>query len=408
MQNSKIFKVNNENIKFKALQAFYWSGFSFYQMFFVYYLTVDRGYQNASVGFILSIGAFITLIGQTMWGVVADKLQNIKIVAIILFASSTILISTYPLYPTLLTVGIVTCLIMFFDPSIPPILDSWTSQYVEEKKTTNYGAIRLWGSASFAVVATIVGRVSLLTGVGRIFHFHAIFAVLAIITSLLIKYSATHKAKAKVLRNLRDLVKNRNYVFFIFCATIVFASFRMSLTFLPSLIVQTGGDQSDLSIAWVIAAISEVIVFSFADKVIKRFKPLKTCLFAFGVFTLRIVIFYYATSHIWILSSQMLQGLSFGLFLPASITFINAISKTDVKTSALTLAAAIYTSVSGIISSYIGGLIIDQYGLGRMYVVGIAANLITIAAFVLYFIIIAPKHDELITPGSAYKTDFPK
>ncbi len=80
---------------------------------------------------------------------------------------------------------------------------------------------------------------------------------------------------------------------------------------------------------------------------------------------------------------QLLQGPSFALFMNGTVYYIDEMAPEELKATAQTFATSMYFGVSGIVGSYGGGWMIDNYGLKTLYLIGFC---ISIAISVLFFL----------------------
>jgi PPP family 3-phenylpropionic acid transporter len=372
---------------FKAIQALYWGGYILYYVYYVYYLNTVRGFRSSEIGIIVSITAFITLISQGFWGYVCDRVRNMKAVVMLLFLCTTILISTFPLYSNLVSIGVVMALIAFFEPPIPVIVDSWIARYLEDKPLLNYTGIRVWGSVSVALVSIIIGRIALLN-VSYVFHLHILFALLSIYICSRVDFRVHSVEKEpKIRESIPLLLKNHEYIVFVISATLIMTAFRSSSLFLPNKVIEVGGDQGHISLTWTISVMSEIPVLFLGKKWINRFKPFSLFVFSYCMFGMRILLYYLATNVYMVLLSNAFNGVSFGIFLSVVVLYINRIAPERIKTTALTLAAACYSSASVIIGSSLGGFILEKYGLDKVYITGLVMNLAGILVLSAYNIL---------------------
>ena len=371
-------------LTFKVIQSLYWSSFAFYYVYFVYYLHMVRGYSNSSIGMISALAALVTLVSHNFWGYISDKFENIKAVVITLLAVSAILVSTFPLYPNIVAIGLVACLIAFFEPPTSIILDSWIAQYLLYNRKSHYGGIRAWGSISATLAFVLLGRLVMLVSINWVFHMYAIFPLLAIFFCSRIRFTIKSIEKPKILKNIPKLLKNMDYMIFVTCAALIMTSFRAASLFIPNKVIAVGGSQADISIVWVITTLSEVPVLFLGQYLFRKYKVVHLCLFAFCMFFVRILLYFLADNIYMVYASHALNGFTFGIFLPIAVLYITEIAPKEIKTSALTLATACYSGIGTMLGSFIGGLLLDQWGLRWVYGFGMMLSLVGILVFALY------------------------
>ena len=66
---------------------------------------------------------------------------------------------------------------------------------------------------------------------------------------------------------------------------------------------------------------------------------------------------------------QVLQGVTFVIFYTASISYLNRIVPEEWKATGMTLLAVLFFGVSGIVGSFFGGWVFEQFGGSALYLV---------------------------------------
>ncbi len=371
---SKTKEMNRIMLRFSGLEFLFWATCSAYYSFSIVYLN-DRGFSTTAIGTIVAVNSFIIIFAQPFWGMVSDWLQSVKKVFIFCLGVSALMLLFVPLLHWVVWVGIFLALITFFESAMVPLLDSWVISGIKNDRNIAYGSIRLWGSIGFAVIAFLLGKVIDKTSVSIIFPAYSIMALLTILIASRIKIDKP--VHVVPLRDLKvgKLLKNYAYVTYLLFAIILFIPHRASFIFLPLLMESVGGSREQFGLALSVMAVCEVPIFLMAKHIFKVFKPLHLIILSSVFFIARQVIFSIATAPVHIILNQTLQGLGYGLFLMGSVYYIDSLAPDSLKSTAQTLATAIFFGVSGIIGSFGGGWFIDNFGLHTMYQAGILINI---------------------------------
>ena len=87
-----------------------------------------------------------------------------------------------------------------------------------------------------------------------------------------------------------------------------------------------------------------------------------------------------------LIALQLVQGFSYGIFLPASVHYIKRLSPVGMSATFITTATSAYLGISGILGNFLGGLLI---GSRDIYSMLWWSSLITLAGLLIF--IIAPK-----------------
>ncbi|MBZ4665158.1 MFS transporter [Mahella sp.] len=385
--------------RLSTLEAAYWSASACYYAYIVMYLS-QRGYSNSSIGAIMSLTAVISIISPPIWGYVSDRTGAINKVMAACASLTAIAILILPSINQLWAITLIMALIAFTDSPNPPLLDSVVMQNMHRMSNTSYGSIRLWGSVGYAITAYLIGLFMEIYGTGIMFIAYSFFAIFIIkmVLSLpdpdvVIKSEDTASTKAHP--SALSLFTNPNFVLFLIFGSLLFTPHKASFTFLPQLFSSIGGTSAQLGAAWFVSAASEAPILFLGQRLNTRYKPLHIILLSSVFFMARLVIYAFTYAPWLAILNQVLQGLSFGLFLTGTVYYINEIAPDGLKATAQTIATAAYMGISGILGSYLGGVIIDRYEIHAIYKVGIIVQAIAVAGFVLSNMILRHKNADI-------------
>lgn len=180
------------------------------------------------------------------------------------------------------------------------------------------------------------------------------------------------------------LLKNYRYIAFLLFSVIIYIPHKASTSFLPNLLESVGGTKGDVAMAAAFTAFAEVPMFLLNKKLLKKFKPIQLILASSILFLLRQIGYLIVTAPVQVLLIQILNGLSFAMFLNGAVYYIDSLAPNELKATAQTLATSLYVGISGIIASYGGGWIIDHLGLSALYHAGACITLGIIILFMAF------------------------
>ncbi|HZJ82284.1 MAG TPA: MFS transporter, partial [Clostridia bacterium] len=262
---------------------------------------------------------------------------------------------------------------------------------IRDESELSYGNIRLWGSIGFSVFAYIFGILVDKTSINLVFPAFGIMAILVIVITGRIKDEEstdmiTNNIKIKDMK-LGRLLKNYSYITFLIFSMVLYIPHKASYSFLPTLFADLGASPGTLGIASSIMAFSEIPIFLFTRKLLRKFKPVHLILTSSVFFLFRQVAYLTATTSTQIILAQLLHGPSFALFLNGAVYYIDSMAPSELKSTAQTFATALYGGISGIIGSYGGGWVIDNLGIRKLYIIGIYAIIIITLLFIASLVI---------------------
>lgn len=377
--------VNRDTVCFSGLQFFYWAGYCVLFGYLVPFLS-DLGWQNTQIGMILSLTSLVSIIGQPLLGMLCDMKGTIKKVVILsMLISFAICCLLAAISTEFLPLAILLIVFAFFFQSIFPLHGSWVVQAKEIRPDIHFGISRSLGSIGYAVTAVLVGRIYNAYGFSHLFPLLALTIVLSVVFSfgaVDISPPKNH-SKAVTLTDIGDLLKNKRFTVFLTLSTILFIAFKMSTFYIPTLFTEVGGTTADLGISYAVFGISEALVILVSDILIRKFKDTFLIMVSMVFFVLRIGLPSFATTPQLLIAIHWLQGLSYGLFLIASLFFINRVVAPNLINTAQSFSVAVYSGLSSVVAGVLGGYLIDNLGIYYIYRIGGGmAAAITLAFFI--------------------------
>ncbi|MHB1484985.1 MAG: MFS transporter [Saccharofermentanales bacterium] len=384
-----------ENIGFGSLQWFFWSAYCTLFAFLVLYLKT-KNYDEVQIGIIMSAISIASIIGQPFWGHYSDRKNTLRNVLVVCLLVSGLIALLIPLFINSYILIISICLVISFtENSMSSIIDSWTMNSAVKKTWIDYGLTRGMGSLGYAITAVLFGVVLDKFGYGQMFSIHF---TLVLITVGFCFYVEKHNKISPITHSSLEykigvprfsIRESGRFVWFLISSTLVFTGFRAAGTFYPLLLIQKGGDNKALGLSLFIMAVSEVPVLFLSKKLLTKYKDTALITISMFFFILRIFLHITMSSVAGLIAIQLTQGLSFALFLPASVYYIKRISPQGLGSTYLTIASSCYFGVAGIAGNLLGGLLIDNFGIYNMLWWGIA---VTVAG--LFVFVISHNHDS--------------
>ena len=387
-----------ENLRFAAIQWWYWSAFGLLFTFLVAYLEYLH-YSGVQIGFVMGAVSGAAMLGQPFWGIVVDRTDRIGTVVLLLLLVSAVM--ALPLFlagARLVWITLFAALVSFTLQALAPIIDAWTMHYRALVPGVNYGLSRAVGSVGFAVTVAIAGRLYDRFGLRLMFPAYAVAALIAAVfvavngrayRAAMRRIAPAHGAQrarptASVAQSLHQLLRPQVGVFLIICLA-AFSAFRAAQIFLPLLISEVGGTNTDLGFALSVMAISEVPFLVLFALVLRRLRDTDVVLIALALFVVRIATHVFAATPAFVIAIQALQGISFGLFLPASVHYMNRVAPPGTKTLAQTVAAVCTFGLGSTVGSAAGGYLVERLGVRGMYTVASIVMILTVAAYFVLF-----------------------
>jgi PPP family 3-phenylpropionic acid transporter len=119
--------------------------------------------------------------------------------------------------------------------------------------------------------------------------------------------------------------------------------------------------------AFAISAASELPIIAFGGWFLRHLGPPRLIALAILIYALRYMVFSVAPSGLWLLPAQTLHGLSYGVFLMASVTLAHRLAGPAHAATAQGLLTAMSFGFGSIAGSLIGGAFLDRIGTDGLF-----------------------------------------
>lgn len=386
------------NVSYAGIQATYWMVYAVVGSFASVFL-LARGYSNSEIGVILAVANVVAVVLQPMVADFADRSKKISLVGLIELMTIVMLVFMVGLFvfqQKSLALSVIFLMLLAWHTSLQPLINSLNFKLEESGLKINFGVARSMGSLAYSILCAFMGTLVEKHSVS-IMPVSGVVVILMLMASLFATKKMFDKAvAAKTVTgqavqatadkeeveeiNLIDFLK-RNKVFLILNIGVlgIFFSNQVLNNYMIQIVTSVGGDSEDMGRILSIMAFLEIPLMVCAGSLRKKFScELMLKIAAIG-FTVKIALHYVATTVAMIYFAQLFQLISFGLFLPVMVMFINEVmSKGEaVKGQAF---FTMMSTVASIIGSLIGGVILDISGAKMLTLI---ATIITAAGTVI-------------------------
>lgn len=385
-------------IKYAFLQGSFWIGECCMFSFAAVYLQW-RNFSNVQIGLVLSLASVLSILLQPMIAAFADKTKKITLREILLFLMILMFLFTVTLFvlpQSFLLIAGVYVLINALQFTLIPLFNSLAVEYMNQGIPMNYGLARGLGSISFAAMSYGTGIAVNHLGPGILLPVFMVCHCLLILCTYQFKLSpsvlaalpSSGRAGAKDKDSLQvsqDSAPSglfeffaRNKKFSLFLVGVVFLFFAHNLinTYLINIVEKAGGNSANLGVSLSIAAALELpamAAFIFVVKKIKCSTLLKISAFFFLVKT---IIAWLAPNVLMVYVSMAFQMLSYAIYTPASVYYVNSIIDEKDKVKGQTMTGVAAAGVAGTIGNLMGGKLLDTTGVSNMLFFAVISSVI--------------------------------
>lgn len=392
--NNKTKAASSMTARYALIHGSYWMVFGATYNFITVYL-LSKNFQSHQIGLILAFTNIFSAILQPVIAGYADRTRKSALryttsimlficlsLSFIMVVSPSIMFITASLYFALLTLML----------TIHPLINSLGMNFINEGIPINFGFARGMGSLAYAVMSFILGAAVEKHGTDILPYAFILLFGFTLIFTITFKMKNTPRLDLNTLESPDEnlgiietdgsnlsiagfIRKYRRFSLYLIGVILVFISFNIINIYMIKIVQKVGGNEATMGSAFAIAAILELPVMLSFSKIITKYHNASLLKLAGLFFTIKAFITLFSSSVSMIYFAQSFQMLSYAIFIPGSIYYVNkVIDKSDmVKGQAFTTAA---TTLGGVGGSLIGGLILSVSSVTHMLVIGLLISLL--------------------------------
>lgn len=369
---------------FKRTYLIFSFAFMIYQGFIITFLNT-LGFSESEIGFILSINLIGAVIGQFVNGYVADKWLSLRQVMLIQIALSIVGMSILFFSTDYIAFAIVAVIIGFSLYSLYSVIDSWV--LFESKETSEqYPLILMFSSIGKSISSLLMGKVLELFGYDYMPIFYVISAFIFLYTVYKMQNSTKDAHEDREPVTGKDVLKMLNIKFIANVLLVSFLVFGMYSIFVNSniLIKTYGGTVFHVGVYFTIAGISELFYYYIINKYMSKMHPYVFMLMSIILILVNILIILFTESYVVLLLSGFIYSGIFANFIMGSKRIFVLIVDEKVKNMGQSVSAALYFSLAGAITTSVTGVVSENIGIIPMfrYILGIEILILFILTFI--------------------------
>ena len=350
--------------------------FTFYFLYFAalsslmpFLVLFYRGleFNGAQIGLLTGIPPLVTLVASPFWTGLADSKRWHQWIMGLGIAVTVVVVFLLQSFTSFI---IVFTLIILFNTFLSPVAslaDSATINMLGEERS-KYGRIRLGGTIGWGVFAPVAGIVIQRYGLNAGFlSFCALMLVNFFISRRFVHGSHEHTESNP--GGIRTLLTNRRWINFLFLSFLGGIGAFSVASYLFPYMAELGANESMMGIASSIATVTEVFIFFFGNRLVKRFGSYGLLLLALVMFGIRSLLYGVVNTPLMVLIIQVFGGTIFPMMWVAGVSYADEHSPVGLKSSAQGLFGAMMFGVGSAVAGFVGGLLLESIGGRGMFVV---------------------------------------
>jgi PPP family 3-phenylpropionic acid transporter len=343
----------------------------------------ERGFGATAIGGMLAINTVLAIVGQPLWGMLADKIGSVRRVFVFCLLASVPPFVVLPLLRAPLLVAVFLAISVILRAPLISLLDTWVVEEVRSDPRLDYGRIRAWGALSYSPIVLVYGWLADRISVSTVFPGYLLFAALTAVLFLKLTKEDPITVHTRRLRAGRLLRRPRYLAFVVFAATVqipVSAVFN----FLPIVVESVGGSTAYLGLIYFVRGISEIPAFLVTRKAARTRRYLLLIIAGASLYLLQLVLYTRVTGLAGLVAIQAVRGPAFALFLTGAVHYVRSIAPLELRATAQATARSLYEGAGGVIGNFGGGALIEHHGLPSLFRAGIILAGAGLCSFLLF------------------------
>ncbi len=353
--------------------------FSFYFLYFAAFSSLmpylvllyqELNFTGTQIGLLTGLPQLIILFAAPFWTNVADRRHlhrlvmslgiGVSVAAIILLKSAALFVAVF----------IIILIFNFFLAPVSALMDSATISMLGKDKGM-YGRIRMGGTIGWGLIAPIAGALVDHFGLKISFCGYSAFMLINLFVVQNIVHDSTFHAQSSNT-GIRYFFTNRRWLMFLFCAFLGGLGSLSVTSYLFPYMAEMGSSKYMMGIATMIATITEVPIFFFGNRLVKRFTAQGLFVLSLVFVGIRSFAFAWVSTPVAVLIVQAFGGMIFPAMWSAGVAYADEQAPPGLKSTAQGLLGAISFGFGSAVGGLIGGVLLESIGgRGMFFVFGI-------------------------------------
>ncbi|AQP48120.1 hypothetical protein BW730_12070 [Tessaracoccus aquimaris] len=363
--------------RYAVLQSTYWSGFCLIVSFASVYL-LAQGLSNSEIGILIAVASALATVLQPLVAGVADRSRwplRLWIVASGILMAALAVALLVPGQPRLLvaiTYGVLVGSIQI----VQPLVNSVGMDAINLGIRLNFGLARACASLTFALLSLAAGRIVESTSSQALPVLMIAMQVLFVASAatFVFRRPAPHRDEEVAPEPVQepeplDRAAWMRFGLVLAGFTLAMASHNVLNGFMFQVVTFHGGTASDMGLAVMIAALTELPTMIGFNRLVRRWTPGVLMIVAGVGFAVKSIATYLAPNLAGIYAAQALQFAAFGLIVPASVYYVNRHFPPSQRVTGQAYMTMTATAGS-VIGSVVGGVVLDVAGVPTMLLLG--------------------------------------
>ncbi|OGX80101.1 MFS transporter [Exiguobacterium sp. SH31] len=312
----------------------------------------------SEVGTIVAILPILSIGVQPLWGMLADRTGRTRAWLMLAMIAAAAISLTFLFATSYVWIILLMVAWSIFQCAHIPLVDMMTLDYTSRAKI-DYGAIRLFGSAGFAIAVFMIGRIADTSwGLSSTFLLSAIVLVVGTVAlKQITDTGVTHTTTAAPFA--WSAIWNAPFVAFLVGGMLVFGPIYANNYYFGIYVTSIGGSTTLVGTLFLVAVLCEIPFMKVAHQIVARLGTVNVLAGAALISALRNGWLALEPSLwvVWLLA--IVQGLVVGLLIPVALQFVRSLVSLNVTSTAIGVYMAVTSGLATAAFNQLSGIIIE-------------------------------------------------
>lgn len=350
--------------------------FSFY---FLYYAALssfipfivlfyqELKFSGTQIGLLTGIPPLITLFAAPFWTSIADSTQRHRLIMSLGIGVAVTSALVLQSMTTFVFIFIVILIYNSFFSPVASLADSATIAMLGQDRAM-YGRIRLGGTIGWGVLAPIAGLLVENYGLKLAFwSFSALMFINFFVAQKVVHDSTVHERSEN--HGIRYFLTNRRWILFLASAFLGGLGALSVASYLFPYMAEMGATESTMGVASLLATITEVPIFFFGNRLVKRYTSQGLFVLALVMMGIRSLFLAWVSAPFAVLILQAAGGTIFPAMWVAGVSYADEHAPAGLKSTAQGLFGAMSFGFGAAVGGFVGGLLLESIGGRGMFLV---------------------------------------
>lgn len=356
-------KYKNSYFSYFLMYNFYYLSWTLFSALISVYL-LDKGFKASDVSFVVSASYLTSMVAQPVIGAWNDRF-DIKKVDALLFAGACIGGIIFMTADSLVMIAVSYSFVLMLLNGTNPVMEKMATM-----SPYPYGKIRIWGTIGYALGSQLAGVLYDMISPGAVFIAFVGTMILCIAGLLGTEpgdgqNAGTSREKVKV----RDLFKNRKFVYYLCICVIFYGITNMGNTFIPSMLTEKGLDVGIASTILSVAVVCEAPLVLFSYRFMDKAANKTLLLISMGMVWVQCAVYGFDLPVPFIiLATLMAKHPAAMLYIMVNLKVVNTLISEKQQITALAFVATV-KNLSSILFQSIAGYILDAASYSALFLI---------------------------------------